>query len=362
MGKRIPVKLVWLLSVTLVALSAGIFAAVLGTNRESFKSTFDSCVRLTGEAEADCFNKVIRDAYRESGLEAATALMESTSIDPGLLGARFAARCHEVAHALGEEVDPEREPMLESRGPNLCRSGFFHGIHNQRFAEHPDGPSLLAVAPTICIGSEQLLRVGRGGVGNGCRHALGHELLLRGVDSTTAAKACMVPVAATHNPESAVDDCLRGLYMEVFLQIEAETGYADPGAVCMEASDLSLGAVLACLGESGPSLFRMGEMKGQEAAFAVCTSYAEREIAIAEACAGGLGRAALAFLENDRSLITQYCQAAGTLSEACLIDAAASAMESEQDYSWETVCESMEREIACREKMRDIKTLVEARL
>jgi len=316
---------------------------------------------MYGDSEAACFNNAITAAYEDGGLAGAAALMEYGALAPGRLGERFAARCHEMAHTLGLSIDPVRESDLESRAPMRCRSGFFHGLHSQRFNAHKGSEALRAVAPSVCIGSESVLRVGRGGVGNGCRHALGHEMLLRGVAPLEAAQACMLPVVATHNPESAVDDCLRGLYMEVFLTFEAEGEYQDPAVVCAPARDLSLVAGLACIGESGLSLFRLGESAGPPTAFQSCAAYGIQDPALAASCAGGLGRAASAFLANDRADLEQYCRQGGGLFEACLVDAAAAVMEAEQDYSWASVCTLVARVEICNEKMQDIKWLVETR-
>jgi len=357
------------IALTLIAttLLAGVVAAVTlnsgraGTAVSTARYEIESCAGLSGPAETACFSDAVVAAYQGDSLEAAAALMEYASTAPGRLGERFAARCHEAAHALGLVTRVAVESDLDRRAPARCRSGFFHGIHYQRFAVHKEPESLRAAVSTVCAGSESLLSVGRGGVGNGCRHALGHELLLRGIEPTDAARACMLPVVATHNPESAVDDCLRGLYMEVFLTFEAEGAYQDPAVVCAPARELSLAAGLACIGESGLSLFRLGESVGPAAAFRSCAVYGTQDPALAASCAGGLGRSAAAFLANDRVDIEQYCRQGGELFDPCLVDAAAAVMEAEQDYSWASVCTLVVRVEICNEKMEDIKQLVETR-
>lgn len=356
MHARIP------LTLTVFTMIAGMVTAVtLSFMGQNGQSSAESCVGLVGSEETTCFTEVFVDEYETDGLESAVALMEYTSTDPGMLGERFAARCHEIAHAIGLATRITFEPNLDSRAPTRCRSGFFHGIHSQRFAVHSGSAALLTVAPSVCVGSEVLIGVGRGGVGNGCRHALGHEMLLRGADPLDAARACMLPVVATHNPESAAADCLHGLYMEVFLTFEATGSYQDPVVVCAPARSVALAASLACIGESGPSLFRLGESDGTKSAFHSCTVFGEQDQALALSCAGGLGRAASAFLANDREDLELYCIQGGALFDPCLIDAAAAAMEAEQDYSWASVCALVKLIDVCEAKMRDIKSLVELR-
>jgi hypothetical protein len=305
---------------------------------------------------------LVLQAYRTGGLEAASEKMLAGSRGIGMDPYRFAARCHDIAHALGKSIDLDREVDLETRGPSLCRSGFFHGVHLQRFSVHPTAAALVAAAPFVCAGSEALVRVGRGGVGNGCRHALGHELYLRGLDHVAAAAACETPAVATHNPESAVSDCLYGLYMEVFLRYESDSTYTDPRPICLDPV-LTPVAAFACTGEAGLSLYRLSLDTDPRTAFAICAEFATKlDAAVAGSCAGGLGRSAGAFLENRRDLIESFCREAGSLYENCLIEAAAAIMEAEQDYSWATVCTGLSLYQYCESKMADIKNLVETRL
>jgi len=341
----------------LVSVLAGSSIALLHSSR----SASVDCTGVALEQEVGCFSSLVIQAYEDEGLEAASDVMLAGSTGIGIAPDRFAARCHDIAHALGKAIDIGLEANLESRGPSICRSGFFHGVHFQRFARYETPADLVAAAPYVCVGSELQVRVGRGGVGNGCRHALGHELHLRGLGHVEGAQTCEVPPIATHNPESAVSDCLYGLYMELFLGYEATASYTNPLPVCLDPS-ISVLAALACAGEAGLSLFRMAERSTPSAAFDVCEEFSRSlDTTIGRSCAGGLGRSASAFLENDRSRTIEFCSASEELYESCLVDAAAAMMEAEQDYSWATICAGLSIEEYCRTKMQDITSLVETR-
>jgi hypothetical protein len=352
----------------LAILTAALFSTVIaisvsesGPVKDSLETSIQNCADLGVAKETECFSEIVTKTYEKEGLESASQVMFTASQIPGYAASRFAARCHDVAHALGKTIDFKKEKNLESRGPSVCRSGFFHGIHFQRFAEYKTPSALAISAPFVCVGSEEVIRVGRGGVGNGCRHALGHEFILRNLDPLTSARACSVPAIKTHNPESAVEDCLHGVYMEVFLTFEATENYTDPEPICEEASKVSKVSAAACLGEAGLSLFRYGLDNTPQKAFDICENLSNGDQYLAESCAGGLGRSAAAFLANDETSIKNYCKNSDNLYEACLVDAAAAVMEAEQDYKWMNICYGLKREKSCLLKMEDIKNLVETR-
>lgn len=347
----------WLwLCIPAVALAAGLASALhVASNPPTIQAK--DCTGVPVEDEVSCFGSRLKDAYASGGLPAANSVMEEGYRGVGMNPDRFSARCHEISHEYGKLVDIS-EPNLESRGPSLCRAGFFHGIHFQRFALHGTTDDLVAVAPVICVGSEDVLGIGLGGVGNGCRHALGHELLVRGVPLTSASKVCEIPSVATHNPESAASDCLYGLFMEFFLKYEGSESYIDPRPVCLDR-ELSPSAALACVAGAGPSLFRMAEDRTTREAFDICREFSSKlDKAIGQSCAGGVGRAAGAYLENDLDRVKDFCRQAGDLYESCLVEMAAAVFESEQDYSLVSVCSGLSIEPYCSKKMQDVIDLV----
>lgn len=358
-------RVVFLAVIPAIALSValGTFLA-LGARNASQGTVLEStplveaCRTANRSEEVSCYTRIVLDEYEAAGLEAAAALIEEASNDRTSAAGRFAARCHDVAHNLGRAIDLALEGDLESRGPGTCRSGFFHGVHAQRFAEVPGASALSAAAEVVCAESASVVAVGTGGVGNGCRHALGHELILRGLDMDLAAQSCMRSPSNTENPESAVEDCLHGVYMEVFLAYEATEGRAEPATVCSTAADIGRPALLACVGEAGLSLFRLGFDTSPRTAFDVCRTLSS-DVSVAESCAAGLGRAAAAFMESDESRVKQYCMAAGDLYESCLIFAVAAVMEAERDRSWLRICDGLAREELCVTRLEDVWALVE---
>lgn len=352
-----------LITVLAIAIATGSYMAFNRTNGTGVQRTtssplVDLCRAVSQSEEVDCYTNAVLKAYNDAGLEAAATIIEAASNDRTPAAGRFAARCHDVAHNLGRAIDLDVEADLERRGPSTCRSGFFHGVHAQKFASVIGGEGLSRVAGTICAESASIVAVGSGGVGNGCRHALGHEFILRGLDASTAARSCTQLPMNTDNVESAIEDCLHGVYMEVFLAYEATEGRADPTVVCTPAGVVSKAALLACIGEAGLSLFRLGFDTSPRTAFGVCRTFAS-DAAVAESCAAGLGRAAAAFMESSEVSIKQYCASAEDLYEPCLIFAVAAVMEAEHDRSWLRICDGLIREELCIERLEDIWNLVE---
>lgn len=358
---------IWVPLTAVAAVSLGVLGAVAWPQPETTSpqapvlSAPARCVAGPLSEEAACFSGLVVSTYHNDGLEAAATMMDDLASSP-VTASRFASRCHDVAHALGESIEINRETDLESRGPRVCRSGFFHGVHFQRFNTYDTSAELAAAAASVCAGSENVIRVGSGGVGNGCRHALGHEFILRGYDPSLAASACLQPADATHNPDSAIEDCLHGVYMQVFLGFEAQEITGDPSDVCAPARSVAHEALLACLGEAGPSLFRIGaDGSSPIDPFTLCVQLAAGERDLGSSCASGLGRAAAAYLENSRSEITGYCRPGSSLYEPCLVGAATAVAEAEQDHSWVEVCYGLVMEQECLFRMNDIMILVGTR-
>jgi hypothetical protein len=345
-----------LIGIPLIAALIGVVSATWIRTDTAPTDLVSACAGVPQDAEVDCFADMVVGAYHTDGLDAAAALMEAAAANPAPAAGRFAARCHDIAHALGKAVDVNAEPDLEQHAPQVCRSGFFHGVHFQQFAQY-DTTGLVAAAAKVCVGSENLIAIGAGGVGNGCRHALGHELVIRGVPTTEAATACTTPPQGTDNPQSAIEDCLHGVYMERFLQVEATENWAVPGTICGDAASVSIAAAAACYGESGLSLYRFGIDNTPQAAFAVCNELTAVPV-VAESCIGGIGRTAAAFLENDEAGMRTYCAAAGTGAEVCLIESVAAVMEAEQDVTWKRICAGLALRDRCAAKLDDIEALI----
>jgi hypothetical protein len=316
------------------------------------------CSNAPAEDELACYTEHLTETYNDKGLRAAADLIDEAALDRSPTAARFAARCHEAAHNLGKLVVVEPGMGYAALGPSACQSGFFHGIHSRIFATYSTTPALLAAAATICANSNEVLAIGAGGLGNGCLHAYGHELFLRGADEGASVQSCESEHVGVSDTQNAALDCLHGLYMEKFLEYENNEEWTSPAIACARALDLGSTAGKVCFSESGVSAYRYGLTESPAAAFALCTD-ATPSAELAMECAGGLGRAASSFLENDPEEIREFCAAGGRLYEPCLIEALTSAIQVTLQYSVLEYCTGMQQESYCRERLDGARAYVE---
>ena len=353
----------WITSLVVVGAAVGAsLVAVDTTHPEPAPATsanlISNCAEVAPDNELACYTEQLTEVFNTKGLSAASAMLDEAALDRTPQAGRFAARCHETAHNLGKLVVIEPGVNYAALGPSACQSGFFHGIHSRIFAAYTTTANLLSAAATVCANSNEVLAIGSGGLGNGCLHAYGHELVRRSADEGNAVQSCETKHVGVSDTTNAVLDCLHGLYMEKFLAFEATETWTSPAAACARALTLGTTAGKVCFSESGVSAYRYSLTKNPAAAFQMCTTETTSSDLAVE-CAGGLGRAASSFLENEPEAIKEFCAAGIELYEPCLIEALTSAIQVTLQYSMLEYCAGMEQESYCRERLDGARAYVE---
>jgi hypothetical protein len=351
-----------IVAVAVIAVSAALAAlaaVVVGAPRDTAGPVEPGLVWLAscrpGPESGDlaCMEAALADlVVRDGPVSGAAALDAASAADPtDPLTGRFALRCHELAHALGQLASTLDEPLT---APAACRSGFFHGVHQARFDAVADGAGLTTALKSVCTANTL---AGLGPRVDGCFHALGHHLVDRAVSLSAALDVCATLDVADTDRGFATRDCHHGYFMERFLVAERVGVGLDPVAECAPAAALNEAAGAACAGEGAIGLNRL-HAGDPQAVFAACAVLGSEMAAMA--CAEGAGRVFITLAGFDPARGAERCGSAGAFTQACIEGVATALVQFEAGPGSATqVCTAAPAPDDCTARVDDIAAYVE---